>query len=45
MKKILIIDDEEQIRETLQVLLERKGYEVVLAHNTPLPNLSAPKNY
>jgi CheY-like chemotaxis protein len=32
-KKILVIDDEEQMRENLQDLLELEGYEVILAEN------------
>ena len=33
MKKILVIDDEEQMRDMLQGLLEQRGYEVVVAPN------------
>jgi DNA-binding NtrC family response regulator len=33
MVKILVIDDEESIRELLDILLRRKGYDVVLAAN------------
>lgn len=33
MKKILVIDDEEQIRELLVAILEREGFEVTLATN------------
>jgi CheY-like chemotaxis protein len=32
-KKILVVDDEEGIRENLQELLEDEGYEVILAEN------------
>lgn len=32
-KKILVVDDEEQMRENLQELLELEGYEVILAGN------------
>ena len=32
-KKILVIDDEEQMRENLQDILEFEGYEVILAEN------------
>ncbi|HXC66307.1 MAG TPA: response regulator [Nitrospiraceae bacterium] len=31
MAKVLVIDDEEGIRDTLDTILRRKGYEVVLA--------------
>lgn len=33
MKKILVVDDEFDIRETVKVLLESRGYEVVSASN------------
>ncbi len=33
MKKILIIDDEEWLREMIQLALRQRGYEVVEAHN------------
>jgi len=33
VKKILIIEDEEQMRDMLQQLLEQRGYEVVAAPN------------
>ena len=33
MPKILVIDDEQGIRNLLDTLLSRKGYEVVLASN------------
>ena len=33
MKKILVIDDEEQMRDMLQRLLEQRGYEVMKAPN------------
>ena len=33
MKHILLIDDEEQIRKTLKVILEREGYSVSVASN------------
>lgn len=33
MKKILVIDDEKNIRETIQELLELKGYEVITARD------------
>ncbi len=35
MKKILVIDDEEWLRDMLQVALRQKGFEVVLAENGP----------
>ena len=33
MAKILVIDDEQGIRDLLDTLLRRKGYDVVLADN------------
>lgn len=33
MSKILVIDDEQGIRDLLDTLLSRKGYEVVLAES------------
>jgi signal transduction histidine kinase len=33
MKKILVIDDEEWLREMIQMALRQRGYEVVEAHN------------
>ena len=33
MKKILIIDDEEWLREMIQLALSQRGYEVIEAHN------------
>ncbi len=33
MKKILIIDDEEWLREMIQLALRQRGYEVIEAHN------------
>ena len=33
MAKILVIDDEQGIRNLLDTLLSRKGYDVVLADN------------
>src|SRR5450432_4487926 len=33
MKKILVIDDEEWLREMIQLALRQRGYEVVEAHN------------
>ena len=33
MSRILIIDDEKAILKMLQKLLEREGYEVLIAHN------------
>ena len=33
MAKILVIDDEQSIRDLLDTLLRRKGYEMVLAEN------------
>ena len=33
MSKILVIDDEQGIRNLLDTLLSRKGYEVILASN------------
>jgi CheY-like chemotaxis protein len=35
MAKILVIDDEEGIRNLLDTLLRRKGYDVVLAESGP----------
>ena len=35
MTKILVIDDEEGIRDLLDTLLRRKGYDVVLAESGP----------
>jgi two-component system, response regulator, stage 0 sporulation protein F len=35
MAKILVIDDEEGIRDLLDTLLRRKGYDVILAANGP----------
>jgi two-component system OmpR family response regulator len=35
MAKILVIDDEEGIRDLLDTILRRKGYDVVLAENGP----------
>lgn len=35
MTKILVIDDEQSIRNLLDTLLRRKGYDVVLAENGP----------
>jgi DNA-binding response OmpR family regulator len=32
-KKILVVDDEEDIRNTVKTVLEKEGYEVVLAIN------------
>ncbi len=33
MKKILVIDDEEWLREMIQLALRQRGYEVIEAHN------------
>jgi DNA-binding response OmpR family regulator len=33
MKKVLLVDDDVDFCEAVQLLLEAKGYEVVLAHN------------
>lgn len=33
MKTILVVDDERSMRESLQILLSRKGYKVVTAEN------------
>ena len=33
MKRILVVDDEEQIRNMLKKVLERKGYQVAIAAN------------
>ncbi len=33
MKKILVVDDEPDIRETIKAILESRGYEVVSASN------------
>jgi CheY-like chemotaxis protein len=33
MKRILVIDDNEQIRNVMEIMLTRAGYEVVLAAN------------
>jgi CheY-like chemotaxis protein len=35
MAKILVIDDEQGIRELLDTLLRRKGYDVILAESGP----------
>src|SRR5476651_2560504 len=32
MKKILVIDDEEWLREMIQLALQQRGYEVIEAH-------------
>jgi len=31
MKKILVVDDEPDVRETVKIILEQRGYEVVMA--------------
>ena len=33
MKKILVIDDEEWLREMIQLALRQKGYDVIEAQN------------
>jgi CheY-like chemotaxis protein len=33
MKKILVVDDEFDIREGIQMILEETGYEVIMANN------------
>jgi len=33
MKKILVVDDEEWLREMIQLALRQKGYEVIEAEN------------
>jgi len=35
MTKVLVIDDEEGIRDILDTILRRKGYDVVLADASP----------
>ena len=35
MKKILVIDDEEWLREMIQLALRQRGYDVIEAHNGP----------
>jgi two-component system, sensor histidine kinase and response regulator len=35
VKKILVIDDEEWLREMIQLALRQRGYEVIEAHNGP----------
>jgi CheY-like chemotaxis protein len=34
-KTLLIVDDERSVRETLRLLLERRGYQVLVAENGP----------
>ena len=41
MKRILVVDDEENICGVLKMLLEDDGYEVATAHNGRKPSRSS----
>ena len=37
MHKILVVDDEQSMRDFLSIMLKKEGYDVVAAETAPMP--------